>query len=321
MYYKTFVKLGFTDSNLSPADYPLFGFNVNAEYPLGKITLPVRARTRSVDVEFLVVKLPSPYNLIMGRTWLHTMQVVPSTYHQLLRFLTEYGIEQICGSQKSAQACYLLAAKRPKELEVHSIEVPDRESLDDIVRIPSEKATEALHQVEIDENPNKFFMIDASLDNVERQELVAFLLGNTDVFAWSTYEMPEIDPSVVQHRLNVDPKCKPIVQRSRRSAAEHTLVVIEEVDRLLEAEAVREAAYPTWLSNTVVIKKKNRSWHQGRAFDWTPECQAALDGLKSYLRSVPLLATPAAGNPLILYLAVSDRAVNTVLLKEELGEL
>ncbi|XP_028107828.1 uncharacterized protein LOC114306744 [Camellia sinensis] len=168
MYYKTFVKLGFTNSDLSLADYPLFGFNANLEYPLGKITLLVRAGTRSVDVEFLVVKLPLPYNLIIGRTWLHTMQVVPSTYHQLLHFLTEYDIEQIRGSQKSVQACYLLAAKRPRELEVHSIEVPDMESLEDIGRIPSEKATEALHRVEIDGNPDKFFMIGASLDNVER---------------------------------------------------------------------------------------------------------------------------------------------------------
>ncbi|XP_028127329.1 uncharacterized protein LOC114323854 [Camellia sinensis] len=98
MYYKTFVKLGFTNSDLSPADYPLFGFNANPEYPLGKITLPVRAGTISVDVEFQVVKLPSPDNLIMGRTWLHTMQAVSSTFHQLLRFLTEYGIEQTRGS-------------------------------------------------------------------------------------------------------------------------------------------------------------------------------------------------------------------------------
>ncbi|XP_028054237.1 uncharacterized protein LOC114258484 [Camellia sinensis] len=103
MDYKNFVKFGFTDSDLSPTDYPLFGFNANLEYPLGKITLPIRADTRSVDVEVLVVKLPSPYNLIMGRTWIHTMQAVPSTYHQLLCFPTEYGIEQIRGSQKSAQ--------------------------------------------------------------------------------------------------------------------------------------------------------------------------------------------------------------------------
>lgn len=102
MYYKTFVKLGFTDSDLSPANYLLFSFSTNPEYPLGKITLPVWADTRSIDVEFLVVKLPSPYNLIMGITWLHTMQAVPSTYHQLLHFSIEYGIAQIRGSQKSA---------------------------------------------------------------------------------------------------------------------------------------------------------------------------------------------------------------------------
>ncbi|XP_028060634.1 uncharacterized protein LOC114264238 [Camellia sinensis] len=101
MYYKTFIKLGFTDSDLSSADYPLFGFNANLEYPLGKITLP---------------------------------------------------------------ACYYLAAKRPRELEVHSIEVPDRESLEAIGWIPSEKETKALHRVKIDESPDKFFMIGASLD-------------------------------------------------------------------------------------------------------------------------------------------------------------
>ncbi|KAF5932984.1 hypothetical protein HYC85_029155 [Camellia sinensis] len=197
------------DSDLSLADYPLFDFNANPEYPLGKITLLVWAGTSSVDIESLVVKLPSPYNFIMGLTWLHTMQAVRSTYHQLLRFPTEYGIEQIRGSQKSVQACYLLATKRPRELEVHSIEVLDGESLEDIGRIPSETTTEALHRVEIDGSPDKFFMIGASLDTVERQEFVAFLLGNIDVFAWSPYEMSGVDPLVAQHRLNVDPKCKP----------------------------------------------------------------------------------------------------------------
>ncbi|XP_028064385.1 uncharacterized protein LOC114267548 [Camellia sinensis] len=67
MYYKTFVNLGFTELDLSPAHYPLFGFNANPEYSLGKITLPVQASSRPVDVEFLVVKLPSSYNLIMGK--------------------------------------------------------------------------------------------------------------------------------------------------------------------------------------------------------------------------------------------------------------
>ncbi|XP_028052009.1 uncharacterized protein LOC114256543 [Camellia sinensis] len=60
MYYKTFTKLGFSESDLSLTPYPLFGFNTNPEYLLGKITLPVQAGSRTVDVEFLAAKLPSP---------------------------------------------------------------------------------------------------------------------------------------------------------------------------------------------------------------------------------------------------------------------
>ncbi|GMP70060.1 hypothetical protein CsSME_00029085 [Camellia sinensis var. sinensis] len=183
MYYKTFIKLRFNESDLTSAPYPLFGFNANPEYPLGKISLPVRVGSRSVDVEFLVVRLPSPYNLIMGRSWLHTLQAVPSTYHQLLRFPIEHGIKQICGSHKSAQACYLLAAKTPKELQENSIEVPNREILDDIGRHPNEKATESLDRVDIDGSPEKFFMIGASLNQADSQQLIFFLLNNLDVFA------------------------------------------------------------------------------------------------------------------------------------------
>ena len=103
-------------------------------------------------------------------------------------------------------------------------------------------------------------MIGASLNQADRQQLISFLHNNLDVFAWTPYEMSGIDPSVSQHHLNVDPKCKPIIQKGRWSAAEHTAAVVEEVDRLLDAEAIREVTYPTWLSNTVVVKKKNETW-------------------------------------------------------------
>ncbi|XP_028110776.1 uncharacterized protein LOC114309267 [Camellia sinensis] len=140
-------------------------------------------------------------------------QVVPISYNQLPHFLTKYGIEQIRGPQKSTQACYLITAvKKPKELEVNSIEVPDRESLEDIGKTPSEKATEDLDWVEINGDLDEFFMIGTSLNKVERHDL-------------------------------------------RASA------VIDEIDRLLDVRAIREVTYPTWLSNIVVVKKKNGSWH------------------------------------------------------------
>ena len=43
-----------------------------------------------------------------------------------------------------------------------------------------------------------------------RQDLTGFLRMNQDVFVWSHEEMPGIDPSVIVHKLNVNPASSPI---------------------------------------------------------------------------------------------------------------
>ena len=88
----------------------------------------------------------------------------------------------------------------------------------------------------------------------EQADLLKFLLDNKEVFAWTPKEMPGIDPDVMGHRLNVDPAHKPVVQKGRRSSPAHADAVVEEVERLVEAGAIREVQYPTWLANTVVVK-------------------------------------------------------------------
>lgn len=72
--------------------------------------------------------------------------------------------------------------------------------------------------------------------------------------------MPGIDPEVTYHRLNVDKSAKLVIQRARKLTLVHVEAVDEEVDKLLEARAIREVKYPTWLSNTIVVKKKNGMW-------------------------------------------------------------
>ena len=78
-----------------------------------------------------------------------------------------------------------------------------------------------------------------------------------DVFAWSPYEVPEVDPEFIVHRLNLDPSFPPKTQKSRRSAREHIEVVRSEVQKLNKARAIKEIYFPEWLANTVVVKKKN----------------------------------------------------------------
>jgi hypothetical protein len=109
-------------------------------------------------------------------------------------------------------------------------------------------------------DPEKYFKIGQNLNFEDRTELVSFLTSNIDVFAWDPYEVPRVDSDYIQYRLNVDPHSKPVQQKSRRSAPVHAEAVQKEVERLLQAGAKRELHYPTWLSNIVVVKKKNGKW-------------------------------------------------------------
>ena len=69
----------------------LSDFNGATIVTLGDVTLPVKAGPITQQVFFLIVEDLVPYNAIMGKAWLHSMKVVPSTYHQMVSYLTNVG--------------------------------------------------------------------------------------------------------------------------------------------------------------------------------------------------------------------------------------
>ncbi|XP_028117431.1 uncharacterized protein LOC114315058 [Camellia sinensis] len=81
MYYDMFKQMKLEDEDLAPAMSHLVSFNSQPEWPIEKIILPVKAGSVTKQVEFWVLKVPSTYNLILGRDWLHAMQAIASTYH------------------------------------------------------------------------------------------------------------------------------------------------------------------------------------------------------------------------------------------------
>jgi len=58
----------------------------------------------------------------------------------------------------------------------------------------------------------------------------------------------------------MDPLFPPKKQKLRRSAKQHVEVVKQEVAKLKEVGAIKEVFFPEWLSNTMVVKKKNFKW-------------------------------------------------------------
>ncbi|XP_028062042.1 uncharacterized protein LOC114265419 [Camellia sinensis] len=248
MYYDTFKQLKLRDIDLAPATSPLVGFNSQPEWTMGKIILLVKAGSVVKQVEFWVLKVLSTYNLILGKGWLHAMQAVALTYHQVMRFPSAMGkVEDIWGDQVISKQCFVTVnGSRAAKGFVQMIEGPKGQSvLENVGTRAEEKVVEELVGVRIDtENPNKFFLLGSSLTAQERTEMVEFLMANIEVFAWTPYNMPGIDPSLICHQLNVFPDARPVIQRTRRSALHQAEVVAKEVRNLLEARAIQEVHYP-----------------------------------------------------------------------------
>ncbi|KAL2249877.1 UNVERIFIED_CONTAM: Retrovirus-related Pol polyprotein from transposon [Sesamum indicum] len=84
--------------------------------------------------------------------------------------------------------------------------------------------------------------------------------------------------------------------------------MIKDVQKLTEKIASLSRSLPFF---KVLRKAKN--------FEWSEECDRALQDLKEYLTKPQLLANPKEGETLFLYLAVLENAVSSVLVRDEEG--
>ncbi|KAK8947193.1 hypothetical protein KSP39_PZI006962 [Platanthera zijinensis] len=99
--------------------------------------------------------------------------------------------------------------------------------------------------------------LESLLPRQEKEELTAYLRSNKDIFAWAPEDMPGIDPFIIQHSLNINPACKPVIQKKRNFAPERLQAIKDEVEKLLSAHFFREVKYPTWVANVVLVKKSS----------------------------------------------------------------
>ncbi len=97
-----------------------------------------------------------------------------------------------------------------------------------------------------------------SLSAEERKCLIDLPHEYKDVFAWDYDEMPEIDPGLVAHSLNVELGTRPAVQPKRTFHTEVEAQITQEVKKLLAVGFIKPIQHPRWLSNIVSVKKKNR---------------------------------------------------------------
>ena len=69
--------------------------------------------------------------------------------------------------------------------------------------------------------------------------------------------MPGLDPGLIVHSLNVDPGIRPVVQPARVFHTKVEAQIIQEVKKLLTVGFIKPIQHLKWLSNIVLVKKKN----------------------------------------------------------------
>jgi hypothetical protein len=73
--------------------------------------------------------------------------------------------------------------------------------------------------------------------------------------------MPGVPKELIEHCLKVDPKAIPKKQRLQRFAPDKREAIKKELAKLLAAGFIKEVYHPEWLSNPVlVLKKNNDEW-------------------------------------------------------------
>ncbi|XP_017216818.2 uncharacterized protein LOC108194379 [Daucus carota subsp. sativus] len=131
----------------------------------------------------------------------------------------------------------------------------------EMVKPPACVPNETLEQISIDPNNSERTVgIGTNLSPQVRQSLISLLQEFSDIFAWSPSDMPGIPEDIALHRLNIKPEFRCVKQKKRTFSPEKQEAIEAELKRLSEAGFIKEVQYPTWIANTVLVKKSNGKW-------------------------------------------------------------
>ncbi|GJT42043.1 reverse transcriptase domain-containing protein [Tanacetum coccineum] len=267
-------------------------------YPMGVIDLEVTmgecGKTRTVIMEFAVVKSLSPYNVLLGRTGIRSLGAVASTIHSMMKFPTSNGIATISTTRETLRECRQIEEaqdlsrharvtdptpmqtssevanprlslapvetrpRRPGKEPMQLDGTEGRRQLDKERRLPKSSVEEKI--VINDNYPEQLVTIGGGLSAECRHALIHTLRKNVDIFAWTPADMTGIPRAITEHSLDTYPHIEPKAQKKRSLAPDRRKVVTDEVNEWLKAGIVRRVRYPTWVANPVLVKKVDGSW-------------------------------------------------------------
>ncbi|KAL0445281.1 UNVERIFIED_CONTAM: hypothetical protein Slati_2250800 [Sesamum latifolium] len=152
------------------------------------------------------------------------------------------GIGEVQGDHLQSRKCYVEAVRKGQE----------RNSDEDHQEVPSSKKGKGT----VAEGAPKEMETLAKVQPIEELMNIEVIPGSPD----KTTHLEGIDPKVITHHLNIDPRVKPVRQKKRNFGPEKDKVIQAEVDKLMAAGHIEEIQFPEWLSNVVLVPKPGEKW-------------------------------------------------------------
>ncbi|XP_077217904.1 uncharacterized protein LOC143852408 [Tasmannia lanceolata] len=243
LHYNAFKEMYLGLGRLTPVEWSIYGFSGGSIRIEGRIDLPVtfgtEHRQKIIMQTFLVVKVPSTYNAIIGCPTLNKLEAVVSTPHLKIKFPTKAGVREVRGDQERARNCYADYTKVVKKAK-ESLQIAGTDPRSENYQMRGEPVEELTQVPLFGEDDERAIQIGSLLIGKNRTNLVNFLKTNADVFAWSALDMPGISTDVAVHRLSIDPSHRPVKEKKRNFAPDRQKAIKEEVDKLLQAGFIQE---------------------------------------------------------------------------------
>ncbi|XP_020207400.1 uncharacterized protein LOC109792401 [Cajanus cajan] len=266
LFWESFEGMKIPNDRLIPYAGTLVGFVGDQVIARGYVNLEMTfgqgAQMKTVVARYLVVNAQSSYSILIGRPTLNKLGAIVSTSHLKVKYpLLSGAVGTLKVDQEVARKCYGDSLKAQRKLytaqveqEVHSIGLDPRVSHFDRQLAP----TEDIKEVTLAEG--KKVKVGTSLSQEDAKKLVEVLKANMSAFAWHVKDMPRVDPDFMCHKLAIDPRAKPVIQKRRKFGENKRKAIAEETDKLLTTGFIREIQYPIWLANVVMVRKSSGKW-------------------------------------------------------------
>ncbi|XP_026419649.1 uncharacterized protein LOC113315602 [Papaver somniferum] len=115
--------ISLSESQVEADDNPIIGFSGETMTPTGRINLPTMVGGRTIMQYFSLLDCRAPCNAILGRDWIHAMEVVTSTVHQCLKFVTPAGVMKARSDQVASHKCHESAMEEYRKSELKGSEI------------------------------------------------------------------------------------------------------------------------------------------------------------------------------------------------------